>query len=185
MLLLNDQRCDVNIANDYRCTPLMYAIGQASTRNDHTCKIIEAILSREQCDITSRDAEGRTSLLWIVWLSLKSAAGFELLISDARCDVNAEDNDGFTPLSVLVTKVQSLKDPWAEMIRLLLNHPHIDVNKQNRKGDSALHEARGGNAASHVGAQLLIDDARCDVNLPDNNGHTPLMMHLQQSCVNY
>ena len=35
---------------------------------------------------------------------------------------------------------------------------------------SALHEACGPNTQSHVGAQLLLSDERCDVNRLDNTG---------------
>ena len=37
---------------------------------------------------------------------------------------------------------------------------------------SALHVACGPNIRSHIGAQLLLSDKRCDVNILDKDGHS-------------
>ena len=66
-------------------------------------------------------------------------------------------------------------DQHAKIARLLLAHPRIDVNKQNRDGETALHKACEYGVIYHVGARLLLSDDRCDVNARDNDGNTPLM----------
>ena len=65
-----------------------------------------------------------------------------------------------------------------KIISLLLNHPRIDVNKQNDVGRSALHASCEFQVKSHIGAQLLLSDERYDVNLQTKHGATALMTSL-------
>ena len=74
-----------------------------------------------------------------------------------------------------VEVVESEDDNHATIIRLVLAHPRIDVNKQNNVGETAIHMACGYYINSHVGAQLLLNAERCDVNLQDDYGRTALM----------
>ena len=70
------------------------------------------------------------------------------------------------------------QDKHASIVNLVLNDHEFDVNELksvNKWARAALHVACGRNVQSHVGAQLLLADERCDVNLQDGDGRTPLM----------
>ena len=57
----------------------------------------------------------------------------KLLIEDQRADVNACDHcRGNTPLMVAVKQ-------HPKFVQMLLQHKDIDVNIQNKKGNTALH----------------------------------------------
>ena len=68
-----------------------------------------------------------------------------------------------------VRKLKSEDDKHAKIIRLLLAHPRIDVNKQDRRGVTAAHKA------NYYGVLLLLGDQRFDVNLATAEGETVLM----------
>ena len=57
-----------------------------------------------------------------------------------------------------------------QKVHELLKAPDIQVNLQDRFGQSALHYACRDNIKSHFGVQLLLSDTRCDVNLLDSSG---------------
>ena len=90
-----------------------------------------------------------------------------------------------TPLEDLCKALQltgSNNDAHADTIRRVLNTPGFDVNRLDgwnerlKNNRVALHVACGYVPIwSHFGAQLLISDERCDVNLQDKYGHTALM----------
>ena len=77
--------------------------------------------------------------------------------------------------------IESEHDIYAGIIRLVLKTPGFDVNTLQQWGNewrhrrAALHAACGDTIRSHVGAQLLLSDERCDVNLRDGDGRTALM----------
>ena len=56
----------------------------------------------------------------------------------------------------------------AQIVRLLLAHPSFDVSKQNNKCQTVLRMACDMFVHSHVGAQLLLIDNRCDVIFDEN-----------------
>ena len=73
---------------------------------------------------------------------------------------------------------ESEDDEHADTIRDVLCKPEFDVNIHKRQYScrpGALHVACGYKIRSHVGAQLLLSDERCDVNLQDDGGGTALM----------
>ena len=78
-------------------------------------------------------------------------------------------------LCIVFSKVKSEDDKHAKIVRLLLAHPRINVNKRGSMGETALHSACVDNVESHVGVQLLLSDERCDVNLRNETGNTALI----------
>ena len=117
--------------------------------------------------------------------SIRSHFGAQLLLSDERCDVNILDKDGNTALMLAVTLILEENDKFAQLTKHLLDHPQIDVNIRNDNEATALHVACGGiyvylRPRSHIGAQLLLDDGRCDVNAEDKHSETPLMRVVQK-----
>ena len=107
--------------------------------------------------------------------TIQSSVGAQLLLSDKRCDVNLSDFTGDTAMITALKQVRSENDIHAQIVRLLLAHPRIDINQRTVYIRTALHQACAESVKSHVGAQLLLSDERCDVNLRDDEGLTPLM----------
>ena len=79
-----------------------------------------------------------------------------------------------------LVSTRSEHDEHADIIRAKLNKPAFDVNElkvwyDGWSAEAALHVSCGNDIRSHVGAQLLLNDERCDVNLQYNDGDTALM----------
>ena len=104
---------------------------------------------------------------------LKSSLACGDVINDTN--VSESDVDDNTPLAEAVSRIRREGDKFYEIAKLLLSQPNIAVNQQNNKGKTALHAACGYGINSHVGAQLLLSDARCDVNVLNSDDNTPLM----------
>ena len=106
-----------------------------------------------------------------------SIDGTLLLLDDEGCDVNIQGKDGDTVLMLATTMIREDDDKFAQLSRRLLANPRIDVNKRNYCEATALHAACRSiyDPNTHLGAQLLLDDGRCDVNAEDNCCETPLM----------
>ena len=73
----------------------------------------------------------------------------------------------------MLRNVKFIDDNCARVVKLLLNHVKLNINQTDQTGRSALHHAC---CESAPGAQLLVKDDRCDVNIKDVNGNTALMM---------
>ena len=56
----------------------------------------------------------------------------------------------------------------------MLAKSHININAANKYGRTALHSACEYGIESHIGAQLLLSDKRCDTNIQDKNGYAAL-----------
>jgi hypothetical protein len=90
------------------------------------------------------------------------------LIADENIDINGAD---YYKLSA-IHKIAA----WEKgtILKELLRHPDIIVDKVGTDGENALHIALS-NCAVHC-AEILIQDGRIDVNLANDSGVTPLMM---------
>ena len=94
--------------------------------------------------------------------------------------VNPLSQIDFNDLCRALELTESEHDEHADTIRRVLMTPGFDVNRLGQWskrwwGRTALHVGCGDNIRSHVGAQLLLSDDRCDVNLQDGHGNTALM----------
>jgi len=67
------------------------------------------------------------------------------------------------------------------MIKILMNHKKIEINKQNAEGDTALLYAIKHNLIE--AAALLINDPRVNVTLTDNKGCSPLMCAVMDNLI--
>ena len=175
-LLLSDERCDVNKGDHSGHTALMAAVRWVKSKDDKHVKITRLLLAHPRIDVNKQNTWGQTALHKACGYGIASHVGAQLLLSDERCDINLQDGDSYTALMVAVRWVCFEDDEHARIIRLLLAHPRIDVNKQSSSGKTALHTACGYGIQSHVGAQLLLSDERCDVIVKDAKGKTALMM---------
>ena len=155
---------------------LVKAVKRVKSEHGGKANEIRHLLADERIDVNYRDQLGETALHAACGYNIRSDVGAQLLLNDERCDVNVQDDFGITALMTAVRLVESEDDKYAKIVRLLLAHPSIDVNKQNEEEETALHTACGFGTKSHIGAQLLLIDEKCDVNLKDRrHGNTALM----------
>jgi ankyrin repeat protein len=91
----------------------------------------------------------------------------KLLLNHPDIDPNFKAASGYTALMCAVR-------PYADVrvVRLLLGHEGTNVNQRNDRGRTALHVAAYSGALK--AAELLLEREDIDINLPDNNGWTPL-----------
>lgn len=151
---------DINKVNDNGGTPLMYAALGGNI------EIVRMFLDRGAR--VNATAKNGWSALMIA--SAKGYAGIvtELLIRGA--DANLPDVYRWTPL------MRGVFENRIDVVKLLLNHTDIDVNRRAENGITALHLAAGNGLAAMV--ELLLDyGARPD--LKDRVGRTPLLLAQQ------
>ena len=154
---------------------LCQALEFTESEHDEHADTIRDVLSKPEFNVNRRgnlrDSAHTVALHVACADAIRSPVGAQLLLSDERCDVNLQDVNGYTALMTAVRYVKSEDDKHAEIIRILLDHPSIDVNKKNKSGQTALH----GSSFAHVGTELLLRDKRCESNLQDDSGNTALM----------
>ncbi|KAF4237524.1 hypothetical protein CNMCM8980_002427 [Aspergillus fumigatiaffinis] len=191
-VLLREKDLDLSCQDVNGFSPLIYSI---SLRRAGLTKMI---LSHPRPHADLRDCEDRTAL-WhavrdenedIVQLLLESGAGTRAkhvgsgaqpplclaasrgrpgmvqLLLELGWDVNEVDADGRTPLLLATEK------GYLSVVRVLWNHPQINLRAQDRWGSTALHEAA---KRGHLAViKLLLARPNTDINIEDGNGATPL-----------
>ena len=151
------------------------ALELTESEHDVHADIIRHVLNEPGFDV-NKLTQGRAALHVACCDRIRSHVGAQLLLSDERCNVNLQNYSESTALMMAVRLVEFEDDKHARIIRLLLAHPRIEVNKSETMGITALHVACDDGIQSHVGAQLLLSDERCDVNLSEyRDGVFPLM----------
>ncbi len=129
-------------------------------------------MNRFSKDIFSamKDSQNNGPLLTLL-RSRKYTKRTSELVSELRKkdDVNQVNLAGETPL-ILAAKRHG--DSSSSVVESLLQAPHIDVNKQDSSGNSALHYAVASQNQRTVA--LLLDDEGIDVNAQNIRGQIPL-----------
>ena len=165
-LLLADARCDVNLRDNRGSPILMRAVERAESTNDVYAQIIQFLLAHRDTDVNFTQNRG-TALH--VACEFKSQVGVQLLLSSTKCDVSLTDGRGDTAFMTVVRNVNDIKH--ANIIRLFLAHPDIDINEKDSHDRTSLHRAC--HYKNPVTTQLLLSDERCDVDFRDIDGETP------------
>ena len=140
-------------------------------------------LVEKKADVNQPDSEGNTAVMVVVdtWWTAQNRK-FWPLLKKAGADFDKPNNKGQTPLMVLIEKEakafssgvnQSDLFSYVEDQAAYLIKFGADVNFQNHKGQTVLHEAIS--QQSFNGVKFLMKKG-ADVNLTDKNGNTPLML---------
>ena len=98
---------------------------------------------------------------------------------DNGADVNEANAFGRTGL------MYALYQSHNDVVRVLLQHPHIEINQVNVDGQSALHWVV--DRDNQEGLQLLLagqHDVLPSINCRDNWGRTPIMVAVLRNTVN-
>lgn len=170
----------------------------AATEKNETNTVIS--LLKQGANIDATDSQGRTPLMIATYKNdIKTAKA----LIDAGADVNIQDNIKNNPflyagaegyLDILKLTIDAGADPaltnryggtvlipasehgYITVIKELLTRTNIDVNHVNNLGWTALMEAivlSDGDETQQQVIRLLIEHG-ADVNIPDNDGVTPL-----------
>ena len=156
------------------------------SENDKHAATIRRILDTPGIQLNSRMCAWThgekivTALHIACFEDIHSHVGAQLLLSDERCDVNVQDRPyGYTALMEAAQHVKSDGDMHHQIMRMLLNHPRIDVNVQWPNENGAIRIACNSDIQTALVAQMLQNDERCDVNLRDAQYNTALMIAAQ------
>lgn len=161
--------------------------------------IVKALLSRDQSQLNARDHLGQTPLHKAARESREDVAVFLLLQEGIEAD--PEDNDGWRPLMNAISRgnakivrmifAHSDVDPnyklknqgqtplWmaitkaddCAILRSLLERSDLDLTRTSRWGEGCVYRAACW--SKHAALQLLLDRG-ADINLPNEEGRTPL-----------
>ena len=194
-LLLNHERCDVNVFEDNNtwrspylpCTALHFAIASENKIAKQLLFDHPRIILNSRNDAHSACHYGDTDMTRMLMkredfninatdskggVPLHAAAArnhvevAQLLLQHPHCDINAKDRKGWVPL------LAAAERNHVEVAQLLLQHPQCDINATDSKGGVPLHAAA---ARNHVEvAQLLLQHPQCDINAKDSEGRVPL-----------
>jgi ankyrin repeat protein len=191
LLFCIDQKCDVNLKDRSKSTPLHLAIDycrftvteillshpliKVNIKNQNsetplllaamhglTC-IIDLLLRHSDVDPNIKDREGRTPLHRAC--ELNHLESVKLLLRLPNIDVNPRDGTRTTPLHIAAEK------GFPEILKVLINLKP-DVNCQDRTESTPLHKATDASNASCV--RVLLDTKGIDVNVQDMDGYTSL-----------
>ncbi|GFG35173.1 hypothetical protein Cfor_12749 [Coptotermes formosanus] len=85
----------------------------------------------------------------------------DALLQDSRTDVNIQDNFGCTALHFAAKHFMKNPGGMERCIAALMTQSHIKINKRNRKGRTAVHEAVLGNCKLAV--ETILRYGKCNV----------------------
>ncbi|MBJ7927728.1 ankyrin repeat domain-containing protein [Bacillus cereus group sp. N31] len=155
----------------------------AATEKNETNTVIS--LLKQGANINATDSQGRTPLMIATYKNdIKTAKA----LIDAGADVNIQDNIKNNPFlyagadPALTNRyggtalIPASEHGYITVIKELLTRTNIDVNHVNNLGWTALMEAivlSNGDETQQQVIRLLIEHG-ADVNIPDNDGVTPL-----------
>jgi ankyrin repeat protein len=130
---------------------------------------VTKLLNKKDIEVNKLNYHGNTALY--VAAQYGQAAVVEKLLAVPRIDANQKNLDGLNPLLIAATNEHAL------VMKALLKVPGIDVSIKDSNGNNALlYVTEDGNlelAAEFVKVPGII-------NLPDNDGYTPLMIAVNQ-----
>lgn len=162
--LLMERGADDSIQNDSGNTAAHYAVKEIESyirvEYDKRAQMVELL---ENIDIPRDDGKTPLILLQTYYNNINAVKTITPILLDKGADVNHVDNDGNTAL-IVHTENHCERSTVKELIRA-----GADLNAQNNKGATALHNAlRYGNTDV---ARLLIKKG-ANYEITDNNGET-------------
>lgn len=127
-------------------------------------------LIRSKADLDIQDAEGKTALMWAV---IRDSLKMVTALIQAEANVNLKTKRGGTALSLCSMSAGRWR---IEILKVLI--PLVDLNVQNADGKTVLWQAI---ANQHKPCFDILMKAGADVDIPDKNGVTGLMLAIYKS----
>lgn len=176
--LVEEEGVDVNAISLNQSTALHFAAQYGRY------EVVQFLLENH-ADVNARGRRGQTPLhivcsggrrKQVLIPGIPFLPVIQLLLDHMMTDVNARDSNGQTALHYA-----NHQDARPEVVRLILEHPNVDVNAADKRlGQTALHYAVAYGARLEV-LQLLLDTSKIDVNAIDGDGRTSLYFPLRDN----
>ena len=167
--LIKKKQCDLNVCNENEYTPLGLAF---KARN---LKMVKLLTDETRCNINEGIHPLHITYSDVLCFFIRPGsrnrwkAGIDLLINKPSCDVNAQDSDGNTLLHL------ACRTDDHNIVKQLISHPKCDINSLNKNKKNPLllvTRSKGLWTMKIIG--LLLKTNKCDVNIRDLDGNTPL-----------
>ena len=173
--LINDERCNPNIQNAFKNTPLHIAVKEDLYENidsvDVENKTLAILLAHQQCDPNLSNKVGDAPLH--IAADCGQTDTVARLLLNKKCSPNVQNSVGNTPLHIAVE--HNMKAVFSQLV----DHKQCNVNAQNMKDDTPLHIAVKGNITPAI-SQLLKNE-HCNPNVQDMDRLTPLLTAIKQN----
>ena len=152
--ILVNRGANVNVQDKYGRTPLMIHAEKGN-------KDIVSYLVAHGADVDRKDTVGWTALHISGHLTIVK------ILVDGGANVNVQDSDGHTPLMI------HAENGNKDIVSYLITH-HADVDRRDTAGWTALH------ISGHLTIVKILVDGGANVNVQDDKGRTPLMIHAEK-----
>lgn len=152
-------------------TALMHAVGDHYVMDEADREdIVEMILNTQMVDVSAKDVDGRTALMYASMCGNNTI--IRMLLDTGDVDVNAKDINGRTAIfySCLLGN--------RTIVSMLLKIDSTDLNLHDNTGRTPLLWAIDKGPQEMI--EILLDMASVDVNLQDNTGQTPLLWAIER-----
>jgi ankyrin repeat protein len=141
-LLIETMGCDVNAQDNYKYTPLHYAIDFFDANAGGDITVLPYLLSQKDINGNIKGEDG-DSLLHIACrrINYLPLDVFKLLIETNGCDVNVQNNDKDTPLHQALAYFKPHNNNDITVLTYLINQNNANINIKDQKGFNSLHLA--------------------------------------------
>ena len=160
--LLQSGRCDCNLTDRRKCTPLHVACEEMNIRG------VEILVADERCDLNIPRSNGDTPLHIATCSKSESAQMMQCLLQSGRCDCNLTDRRKCTPLHVACEEMN------IRGVEVLVADGGCDLNIPDGNGDTALHIAACSRSNNIEMVQVMLRSGRCDLNVTNKQHYTPI-----------
>ena len=143
-------------------TPLMYAC-----RRGHA-EVVHHLIERG-ADINAVSAQGSTPMFEAILHNREKVVEQLVVLGEGKLDLDAIYTKEKNRTALMIAASRG----GDQIIESLLEHPDIDIDKQDSAGFTALCLAADAGFGECVRALV---DHECDVNLPNNSGYSPLFL---------
>jgi len=147
----------------YYKSALMHAFKQGNE------EVAKCLLTKGGADINEKDSDGKTIFMYACENCSNDIIQF-IINKNCRISDKDEDNKGNTALHY-ICQTNNLENK-ENILKKLIETYKFDINKQNHKGESALHIVTNKSNASAI--RYLIKSG-ADINIPDMKKFTPFV----------
>ena len=167
LVLIQQPTCDLNIQDDNGDT----ALHIAACSECNSAEMIKCILECDQCDPNIINKDGYTPL-HVATVNIKLDT-VTMLLNSTKCKPNIQDLQGNTALHLSIClSIDQMSDTITESFLMCDN---VNVNFQNKKGNTPLHVALITDTALDI-IEKLIGHPNCNPSITNHEGMTPLQL---------
>jgi len=167
----NYDNFDINIGVGCNWTALM----EAAMRNQE--EIVKYLLKFPEIDVTLQSTTGSTALSDAVYSENVDIFKWILNKQDIKDNnikhvVNITNEDGLSIISYLKNSDDNI------MLRMILDHPRLDVNVQDMRGKTVLIDIASSSKNDETvcrNLKLILKHPDIDINIQDEEGYTAIM----------